>query len=67
MYTKRGEPLLATGTTTTSPSPPPGVRPAAAEKSHLGKRRDELHNRSSVGTTNLLLALTGRRLCNLQL
>ncbi|MQM20205.1 hypothetical protein Taro_053221 [Colocasia esculenta] len=36
-YTKKGEPLLATGTPTTAPSPPPDARPAAAEKSHLGK------------------------------
>ncbi|MQM05900.1 hypothetical protein Taro_038717 [Colocasia esculenta] len=44
---------------TTASSPPPGARPAAADKSHLGKRRDELHNRSLIGTTNLLLALAG--------
>ncbi|MQM16371.1 hypothetical protein Taro_049327 [Colocasia esculenta] len=43
--------------TTTAQSTPPDTRPATAEKSHLGKGRDELHNRSSVGTTNLLLSL----------
>ncbi|MQL99939.1 hypothetical protein Taro_032669 [Colocasia esculenta] len=64
MYIEKGEPLLAMGTTTTAPSPPPGACSATVEKSHLRKGRDELHNRSLVLTAMSRQSEVGHKVHN---